>query len=53
MFRSGHRGVPPIRSRQALFSGLVFIAPAGFLVAPVAQGILPRFHEENGRRQDS
>ena len=51
MFRIEHRGVPPIRSRQALFSGLVFIAPAGFLVAPVAQGILPRFHEQNGRRQ--
>ena len=53
MFRSGHRGVPPIRSRLAPFSGLVFIAPAGFLVAPVAQGTLPRFHEEPDDAKDS
>ncbi len=30
----------------ALFSGLVFIALAGFLVAPVAHRILHRFHYE-------
>jgi hypothetical protein len=30
----------------ALFSGLVFIALAGFLVAPVAHRVLHRFHYE-------
>lgn len=37
----------------ALFSGLVFIALAGFLVAPVAHRILHRFHYETDDAEDS
>jgi hypothetical protein len=37
----------------ALFSGLVFIALAGFLVAPVAHRILHRFHYESDDDKDS
>ena len=33
----------------ALFSGLAFVALAGFLVAPVAHRILHRFHYEEDR----
>jgi hypothetical protein len=41
MFRFEHR-----EEKHALFSGLVFIALAGFLVAPVAHRVLHRFHYE-------
>ena len=37
----------------ALFSGLVFIALAGFLVAPVAHRVLHRFHYPDDQDQDS
>lgn len=37
----------------ALFSGLVFIALSGFLVAPVAHRILHRFHYEPDDDKDS
>jgi hypothetical protein len=37
----------------ALFSGLVFIALAGFLVAPVAHRVLHRFHYEEDDEKPS
>ena len=37
----------------ALFSGLVFIALAGFLVAPVAHRVLHRFHYEEDDDKNS
>lgn len=37
----------------ALFSGLAFVALAGFLVAPVAHRILHRFHYESDDDKDS
>jgi len=37
----------------ALFSGLVFIGIAGFLVAPVAHRVLHRFHYADDQNQDS
>jgi hypothetical protein len=37
----------------ALFSGLVFVALAGFLIAPVVHRILHRFHYEEEDQEES
>ena len=36
----------------ALYSGIVFIASAGILIAPVAHRLLHRVHLDEGEQQD-